>query len=729
VTKDASLGSAKNRQRRRTAARQFGLAIALLLMASARLDAQDSRSAPDSASAPDSLALHLIDRARAARGHEAEGLRAYEAVVRERLYAGLTARSFRRERGLLRSERVARVRWERDGAETVRWLGIRHDVPIAGDAARVDNDRPEPLDTYPLDPTGDRLRLGDESFLHPLSDSAEAHYRFVSGDTMRIEIPAIGREITMVEVRFSPPSPDFRLLAGSLWFDLETAALIRGVFRPSREFNLEIDEPEDADAVPGFLKPITIAVDAIIVEYGLYDLRWWLAHRIRFEGVARVASLATLPVTIETVASEIEVEGDRLSSEDDPPDGWTRFVEESGDANDEPVTEDGRVRRPPPRRRVVYYPPTDSLRTSPYLTDGWFDSGSDAFSDEELAWMRDQLDALAPQAPGLSPSGTAIGGWRYNRVEALSGAVRAWGPVGSRWQLAGSARLGIGDLEPNAEIEAARPIGGARLSVRGYRTLRNAADMESAFGLAASASALLLGYDDGQYFRATGGEVGITAERGRLRWDAGLFAEHHSSVEKETDASLANLIGDATMPANLAAERIDVYGLAARVRTQFGVDPDGWIGLASLWGEAAGGDRDYGRLGGSAGVSRPITGPLAGALALRAGTSWGDLPVQRQWMLGGPATLRAFPGGALSGAAFWTGRLELAYGLRAVRLIAFGDMGWAGPTSAFDSGRPAASAGLGVSALDGILRVDVARVLRGRSPERIRVHLYLDGLL
>lgn len=723
------MGTANGGKRWRAVVRRTGLATALLLTASAHLYAQDPLPARDSMPGPDSLALRLIDRARAARGHEAEGLDAYEAVVRERLYAGLAVRSFRRERGLLRSERVARVRWEREGAETVEWLGIRHDVPIAGDAARVDTDRPEPLDTYPLDPTGDRLRLGDESFLHPLSDSAAAHYRFVSGDTMRIEIPAIGREITMVEVRFSPPSPGFRLLAGSLWFDLETAALIRGVFRPSREFNLEIDEPEDADEVPGFLKPITIAVDAIIVEYSLYELRWWLAHRIRFEGVARVASLASLPVTLETVALEIEVDGNRLSSEAEPPDGWTRYVEEDGDQNDEPVAEDGRARRPPPNRRVVYYPPEDSLRASPYLTEGWFDSGSDAFSDEELDWMRDQLDALAPQAPGLSPSGTAVGGWRYNRVEALSGAFRAWGPVGSRWRLEGSARLGVGDLEPNVDIEAARPIGGARLSVRAYRALRNAADLESAFGLAASASALLLGYDDGQYVRVTGGDVGVTAERGRFRWDARLFAEHHASVEKATDASLANLIGEATMPANLAADRIDVVGLAARVRTQFGVDPDGWIGLAGLWGEAAGGDRGYGRIGGSAGLSRPIIGPLTGALDLRAGTSWGDLPVQRQWMLGGPATLRAFPGGALSGAAFWTGRLELAYGLRAVRLIAFGDMGWAGPRSAFDTGRPAASAGLGVSALDGIVRMDVARVLRGRSPERIRVHLYLDGLL
>ena len=31
--------------------------------------------------------------------------------------------------------------------------------------------------------------------------------------------------------------------------------------------------------------------------------------------------------------------------------------------------------------------------------------------------------------------------------------------------------------------------------------------------------------------------------------------------------------------------------------------------------------------------------------------------------------------------------------------------------------------------LDGIIRLDLAHVIRGRSPRRLRVHLYFDGLL
>lgn len=685
--------------------------------------------ATDTTVASDSAALALIARARAARGTEAGGLRAYEALVRERLYVGLTAERFRRERGLLRSERVARVRWERDGPETVRWLGIREQVPIAGDAGRIESDRPGALDTYPLDPTGDRLRLGDDSFLHPLADSAVAAYRYTSGDTMRIELPALGREIVMVEVRFAPTRADFRLLAGSLWFDLESAALIRGVFRPSRPFNLEIDEPEEAGDVPGFLKPIVVEVDAIAVEYGLYDLHWWLAHRVRFDGVALLGDLATLPVTLETVADEVEVDGTRLDPDAAARAGWTRIVERPGGTNDADTTATGRVRRPPPRERIVYYPPDDTLRASPYLSDEPFTRGSEAFSEDELDWVRARLRAVDAPRAGAATRGVVFGGWRYNRVEALSARARGIVTLGRGWSSAGELRLGVGDGVPGLEGRFERWVGPGRLTLRGYSELRAAGDWGRPFSLDASASALLLGYDDGQYMRAAGADARLRSELGAVRWEARVFAEHQRPARKHTDISLPNLVGDAELPDNLAAERIDVAGVDARVRWQAGIDPDGWIGLGSVWGEVAGGDLGYARLAASAGVSHPLAGRLSGAVELQAGTTWGDLPVQRQYLLGGATTLRAFPGGALRGPAFWLGRAELAYGLPVVRLIGFGDLGWAGARDAFGSGRPAASAGLGASMLDGLLRVDVARVIRGRTPERIRVHVYFDGLL
>ncbi|MFQ5530735.1 MAG: BamA/TamA family outer membrane protein, partial [Gemmatimonadota bacterium] len=249
------------------------------------------------------------------------------------------------------------------------------------------------------------------------------------------------------------------------------------------------------------------------------------------------------------------------------------------------------------------------------------------------------------------------------------------------------------------------------------------------FSLNSSLSALILGYDDGQYYRALGGDVRYASGGGSMRFDGRLFAEHHLVEDKQTDISLPDLFGSVSQPPNLAADEIDVFGASVRLRAQAGFDPESWVVLGSAWGEAGTGTREYARLAVSFGVSRPVLRRLAAAFDVSAGTTWGDLPAQRRWLLGGPSSLRAFPGGSVSGAAFWLGRLELAYGLPLVRLAGFADIGWAGDRARFLSEDPAISAGIGVSVLDGIVRVDFAHVIDGRRPRRLRVHVYLDGIL
>ena len=168
--------------------------------------------------------------------------------------------------------------------------------------------------------------MGGETFLHPLADTAGFHYRFASGDTIRIVLPSSGREITLVQIKIEPRRSEFGLLAGAVWFDRETAALVRGAYRPARPFNLEIDEPDDAEDVPGFIKPITATVDHMIVDYALQELRWWLPWRIRFEGEGRAGTLLRVPVAVEiTVADYALNEVDTLDvAEEDLPPGWER---------------------------------------------------------------------------------------------------------------------------------------------------------------------------------------------------------------------------------------------------------------------------------------------------------------------------------------------------------------------------------------------------------------------
>ncbi len=711
------------------------------------------RSSVEADTFRDEAARDLIRRARIERGREAAGLASWEATIRERISVGLTTQDIRRERGLFTSERVGRVRWDSAGVETIRWFGIRRAVPIAGDRAEIDVGSPENLETFPIDPAGDRLNLGGSPFHHPLAPDAGVHYRFASGDTMRVILPS-GTEIILAEVRVEPRISDFEVLAGSLWFDLSTAALVRGAFRPARPFDLALDEPEEADDVPGFLKPIVVRVEAMIVEYALYDLRWWLPTRVRFEGEGQIGSLLTIPVVVETFTRDVEVNEPGLDRDFPVPDGWTRSEvgpcdepehgrrrgrgddepadhaeeaedDEAADAEDAEVCED-----PDGPTRVILLPPKESLIA-------WFDTDDDAevykeeaFDGDELKDIRDRLERIAlPPAPAAAPS-VRLAGFRYNRVEALSGGVRADIPLDGETRLIGEARIGLADLVPNLSASLVRGYGNGELEMSGYWRLQDIGDWGNPFSILRSAEALLLAYDDAQYYRVTGASIGWRG-RGQVRTELRVFAEGHRNAPKETDVSLPHLLNDTEFPENGTAENVTLCGTSGRVRLQAGRDPERAIFAATLWAEAAVGDRDYVRFAGSGSTQVPLLRHLAVALEASVGSSVGTPPPQRYYYLGGVETLRAFPNtpDANRGTAFWLGRLELGTRDPLVRIIVFSDIGWAGARSAFTFDDPAISAGLGVSALDGLLRFDVARSLRGRDPDAWRVYLSVDGLI
>ena len=124
----------------------------------------------------------------------------------------------------------------------------------------------------------------------------------------------------------------------------------------------------------------------------------------------------------------------------------------------------------------------------------------------------------------------------------------------------------------------------------------------------------------------------------------------------------------------------------------------------------------------------PLPLHAAGALEAAGGSGWGDLPLQREFFLGGARTLRGFRDSSRQGESFWLLRGEAGGHLPGVRVVVFGDVGWVGPRSEFSGSIDdvLASAGIGLSLLDGLFRLDVAKGLRGASATR--AYLYLDGL-
>jgi len=140
------------------------------------------------------------------------------------------------------------------------------------------------------------------------------------------------------------------------------------------------------------------------------------------------------------------------------------------------------------------------------------------------------------------------------------------------------------------------------------------------------------------------------------------------------------------------------------------------------------GNAGYGRAVLDATVTRTF-GHFAASVTGVGGGAVGNLPSQRAFYLGGLQTVRGQvpspdePGHV--GDRFWLARTEVGLGRSpAFRPSFFYDAGWAGPHQ-LQPGRALSGAGAGLSILDGLLRLDVAR---GIWPEqKWRVYAYFGG--
>jgi hypothetical protein len=248
---------------------------------------------------------------------------------------------------------------------------------------------------FDFDPGSERLKFGDDDWaLHPLTDSAALHYRFASGDTLTINLPANERDVVLYEVLVEPRRADFNLVAGSLWFDAASASLVRATYKPGRPFNLAIEEPGDGDDVPGFFQPVEADIDYITVEYSLQELQYWLPRRFAFQGEARLGSLIRIPITLEwNVGGYIVNEAQStLFLEGELPDGWQR--QENVEETDDGVE----------IRTTVIVPTTDELRESTRLSESFGERSPLVFSTGEIERLVDELEGLLPTYRRFRPS-------------------------------------------------------------------------------------------------------------------------------------------------------------------------------------------------------------------------------------------------------------------------------------------------------------------------------------
>jgi hypothetical protein len=290
-----------------------------------------------------------------------------------------------------------------------------------------------------------------------------------------------------------------------------------------------------------------------------------------------------------------------------------------------------------------------------------------------------------------------------------------------------SARVGSGDREPNLAGGLRWGPQRSQWSVEGYYRLESMNEQDDPFDLTSSLLNLALGTDRGEYYRATGASLGRTARGSSVTTRVSGFIERHRAVERTTDFSIRRIFADQdTAILALPADELDLQGGRFRLDWFAGTDPGGFIFTGGLGGEVGFGGATYRRAHARLSVSRPLFLGLATALEVAAGASWGGLPLQRSFFLGGASTLRGFDTNEHFGPAFWRVRGELATAFVGARLAAFSDLGWVGEREDFRVNDPLVGVGLGASLLDGIVRIDVSRGLRGS--DRWKVYLYLDGL-
>ncbi len=712
-----------------------------------------------------------------------ENIESYVARIDQRMAVGLRARG--RDRAVYHSETAVRALWRRDRVPIVQLLGARSRYPGRGifmRRARLGWLEELPFDG-PFAPGRDHLFVGsgegagyfipaDEDYLtHPLGQGADTLYRFRSRDTTTISFPD-GRRLAAVRLDVIPRASDPYRISGTLWIDPASGALVRGVYRTSRRLDMAREYPEDIGGtiqyrlVPGFLKPLTVDVRLVAVDYSLVNSDMWLPRTVRFEGqvamgVVRMPIAIDHAYRIESVTRRDEiapaggaarpgreaVEEARSAAEAEEAEFIARALSGGDEVGYRRVSDEelGPEPRPVPLRWIAPVDP-GVLEDSPHLPPPiWEDSPgfpSRARLDE---YVRLLADIGAAPVRGVVLDHALVWGrpdlLRYNRVEGLS--------VGGRvdWTVHGSYRLGAGtffgfaDRRLKARVEVERSTVLRRLELGAYHELR-ATDFGSGhLGLGNSLNAFLFGRDNGEYLLATGADatwrpLAIARQSFSLR----AYAERHGPAESNAGFALFRFSDETWgFRPNLAAEKVDEVGGEVFLspwwgkdagQTEFGIE---LFGRGAAWRRPGDEIREiYGQA--AATVSAIVPVHVSGWRRMRIGVeaagghTWSRSPIQRSWFLGGPGSLRGHPASALSGPSFLRGRIEFAATFEGVGGSLFGDAGWAGTAGGYRSGDILVGIGAGVTVLDGVLRVDLSRGL-GEPRGGIRIEAHVNAIL
>ncbi len=744
-------------------------------------------AAADSISSPwlDETARRLILGARAARDTALLAIDGYTAKLSERTWVEMPFG--RRTSSFLEGEYASRVRWSRGEPTIVRQLGSRARSPFLP-TERADTIWTPQAGRYAADPMRDPFDFAFLAVANgrpppykvirsPLEEDSERFYRFRSGDTLTISLPG-GERVQAVQVTAIPRVRSVRLTPAILWIEPESFGLARvayriakriddefsfsffdreGRFAPGMRIDLptlegeeeagadstaatESDDPPDtpgerlssifADLFSGLViylsPPMAMDLRAVVVDYQLRDLRYWLPRAARWEGTVGPAE-DVYPDGRPTTPFPFRMD-------------WAFEIEEIHEAGDAgaptaaEVLEDwrqigdrvqGELEDAGPDDVVALMPRSRSaLLTSEDLPPPMREGGIGA-PDPATA------DALADELAGIAPAGGETGDaaalesnpWsfdppysslylmRFNDVEGISVGSRVARSFG-RTRANLTVRAGLDSREaPDAILTLSRAFGRARVVGNVYRTLEIPQE-----GL------VVRGRPLEDYNWSHGVALRILPGEGRRDW-----VSLEGFARRETE-----LEGDS---------RFDRFGAELDLRPWWGGSRDEAGAGFNVRARAVRGDNPHEKASATVATVLPVGAGLSLGLEAGAAGLWGEPRRRDLWQLGGTgrwlrghegvAPELAGHGGVLRAETVWRGRAGVQW-----RVPQFGPLRYLGPLgfrlSTFADWARAwevdhAAWGIGLAASDGLLRLDLARGIELDTPgltlPKWRVHL------
>ena len=593
-------------------------------------------SAAVGSEAVDSLALVLVRKARALRaalrGGDGAAL-AYKARAEGHVYFYLD----REDEGAsvpMRVDQVALDLFQDESGRTSQVMRARRRkdfLPVRDFEYYIDRL------TIVQNGFGDRISVGEgmdvRGVPHPLSATGEARYRYRVAGLLQLRVPSLPLPVRVREVEVRPRDPTQPAFVGSVFVESATGGLVGMAFgfTPASYVDPRVDR-------------VTVRL-----EHALWRERFWLPHRQTVE-VRRELPQWDLPMG-SVIRARLEiVDYD-----------FTRFSE--GRLADEGFAPGSPVVRPP-----YGAAPDDAFRAG--LADRMPEEG---LVPASLARVEAEARRLAR---GMA-RGRLAGGlprlrlhadrfssvFRANRAEGVRVGLGASFAASPQVDLRALAGYGAGSRKAgvSARVRWRLPGRPATVSAEAYVSqLRDAGPRPAASGGVNTLAVLALNEDYTDPYFASGGQATLEhrSSQGRRAWARGFGERLREARQVWTGGGEEGLASGDDDSGDFRSVRPAEEGLHLGVEAGYARVLGGlgrWeagataVARASRWERSAVGSVSL-RLEGRA-ASRDLS--RKASVSLEGGRSWGAVPVQLLFYLGGRGTLPGHPFRAYGGKAFF----------------------------------------------------------------------------